>query len=433
MPYLYRSVFFSAVVCMFATLAHGQIVSGSATLQLNGPSDEANRVLVQIQAMRSLKNELLRWLATEAEISIDTANPVAERCFEIFVDTCRSIARTESSFRGKKLTITYLLSGKQIREKMTSFNRTVDSLAMAAWRDLNDARSSNAFSRLYTRGITGLFYTMAHLGPPPATPDSGSHDLADSFRRTVQELFDRMSVKSTGLILSGKTGHPIADPPEITVRLDSLPLPGITVSGKLQNGTVLFSSSADENGTITIKQFKMPFVANGTLFEIAPNIAPVLGITGFIDPAGLGIRLDKGQVQSCIFKLITTVYTLDYKAAAVNTITLPPDFASPDLVKKFLRDSCFLRERTGEEPVDLAITIRTQVSSYTYDETEEIGIKVTSRISVNGLLFKPPREKTSTVVFEKRYNRYHKLPYGLYFWEANGKIREGIRATIAGL
>lgn len=433
MPNLYRNVFFSIAVIIFSTVSHGQIVSGSASLKLSGPSDKANRVLVQIRAMESLKTELLRWLENEAEISIDTTNPVAERCFNMFLDTCRKVAKTESSFSGKKLTITYLLSGKQIRNKIESFNRTVDTLAVNAWRNLTDARSSNAFGRVYVKGLTGLFYTLAHLGPPLATPDSGGRDLADDFRRTVQEVFDRMSVKSTGLILTGKTGHVINDLPEITIQLDSLPLPGVTVSGRLQNGTVLFSSSADENGTITIEQFKMPFVANGTLFEIGPNVAPVLGLTGFIDPVDLGIRLDKGQVQSCIFKLIKTVYTLDYKASAVNTITLPPDFASPIHVNKFLRDSCFLKERTGGEPVDLAITIQTQVASYTYDETEEIGIKVTSQIKVNGLLLKPPREKTNTVVFEKRYNRYLKLPYGLYFWEANGKIREAIRATIAGL
>ena len=433
MPFLYRTVFCSIAVIIIATASHGQIVSGSATLQLSGPSDEANRVLVQIRAMESLKIELLRWLENEAEISIDTTNPVAERCFDMFLDTCRRVAKTESSFRGKKLTITYLLSGKQIREKIDSFNRTVDDLALAAWRDLSDARSSNEFGRIYVKGLTGLYFTLAHLGPPVATPDSGGHDLADDFRRAVQGIFDRMSVKSTGLILSGKTGHVIADPPVITIQLDSLPLPGVTVSGRLQDGTVLFSSSADESGTITIEQFKMPFVANGTLFEIGPNAAPVLGITGFIDPVNLGIRLDKGQVQSCIFKLVKTVYTLDYKATAVNTITLPPDFASPTHVKKFLRDSCFLKERAGGEPVDLAIAIQTQVSSYTYDETEEIGIKVTSQIKVNGLLLTPPREKTNTVVFEKRYNRYLDPPYGLYFWEANGKIREAIRATIAGL
>ena len=421
------------LVALSVTASSGQIVSGSASMRLDGPADKASRVQVQIKAMKSLRTELVRWLDSDAEISIDTTNPISNRILDMFLDSCRQSAKTESSFKGKSLTISYVLSGEQIREKITAFNGMVDELALAAWRDLNDARTANDFGRIYVRGITGLFYSLAHLGPPVATPDSGGRDLAGDIRRIVQGVFNRMSASSTGLILSGKTGHPIADPPVITLMLDSVPLPGVTYSGRLQDGTVLFSAVSDDNGKIAVDNFKFPFVANGTLFEIGPNVAPVLGLTGFINPADLGIRLEKGQVQSCIFKLIKTVYTLDYQAASVNNIPMPPDFASPAHVKKFLNDSCFLKEATAGEPVDLAITIKTQVSSYTYDATEEIGIKVTAQITVNGLLLEPPREKSNTMVFEKRYNQFLTPPYGLYFWEANGKLREAIKATIAGL
>ncbi len=420
-------------ITLCTTAANGQIVSGSASMKLTGPADKARRVQVQIKAIKNLRTELVRWLDSEAEISIDTTNPIAGRCLDLFLDSCRQAAKTESSFKGKTLTITYLLSGDQIRKKITDFNRMVDERALAAWRDLNDARTANDFGRIYVKGISGLFYSLAHLGPPLATPDSGGRDLAGDIRRIVQGVFNRMSASSTGMILSGKTGHPIADPPVITLLLDSLSLPGVTYSGRLQNGTVLFSAVSDENGKIAVDNFKFPFVANGTLFEIGPNVAPVLGITGFINPADLGIRLEKGQIQSCIFKLVKTVYTLDYNAASVNNITMPPEFASPVHVKKFLDDSCFLQEAAAGEPVDLAITIQTQVSSYSYDATEEIGIKVTAQISVKGLLLEPPREKTNTMVFEKRYNQFLTPPYGLYFWEANGKFREAIKATIAGL
>ena len=431
---LFRTVSLSALaVALISSASSGQIVSGSASMKLTGPADKASRVQVQIKAIQNLRTELVRWLGTDAEISIDTTNPIASRGLDMFLDTCRNAAKMESSFKGKSLTVSYVLSGDLIREKIVSFNNTVDEMAVAAWRSLLNARSTNDFGSIYVKGLSGLFYTMVHLGPPLATPDSGGRDLGDDLRRTVQGVFDRMSVQSSTPILSGKTGHVIADPPVLTVLLDSLPLPGVTFSGRLQDGTVLFSAVVDEEGKVTPENLKMPFVANGTLFEIGPNAAPVLGMTGYINPADLGIRLDKGQVQSCIFKLVKTVYTLDNKTSSVNNITMPPDFASSTHVKKFLKDSCFLKEGGASEPIDLAITIKTQVSSYTYDETEEIGIKVTSQIIVNGLLLQPPREKSNTMVFEKRYNRYLTPPYGLYFWEANGKLREAIKATIAGL
>ena len=417
---------------LFAGSASAQIISGSASMTLNGPATKAATAMVEIKALKKLKNELLRWLEYEAEISIDTTNPISNRTFEMFLDSCRSVAKTESTFKGKELTVTYLLTSDAAREKLDSYNRAVDERALSAWRNLAEARKANNTGMIYTEGLVGLFYAIAHFGPPVATPDSG-RDLAVDFRYAVQGVFDRMSASSSGLILTGKTGLAIQSPPVITLLLDSLSLPGITYTGRLQNGAILFSAAADRDGRIVVDNFKVPFVPNGTLFDIGPNAAPVLGMPGLIDPAGLGIRLNKGQVQSFIFKITKTTYTLDYKANSVNTITMPPDFASAAHVKKFLQDSCYLKEKTGSKPPDLAISIKVQVSSYTYDETEQIGIKVTAQIIVDGLLLEPKKTNKNQMVFEKRYGRYLTPPYGLYFWEANGKLREAIKATIGGL
>jgi hypothetical protein len=274
---------------------------------------------------------------------------------------------------------------------------------------------------------------MAHLGPPIASPDSGGRDFADDIRKDLQNIFDKMSVTSSGLILSGKTGLSIQNPPSISLLIDSLPIPGIMYTGRLQDGTIIFSAPTDGSGTIPIDNFKIPFVPYGAILDIGPNPASILGVAGFLNPVHFGIHLNKSQVQSFIFKIDKPVYTLDFKASAVNNIKMPPDFASAVHVKKFLRDSCFLKEKSGSEKVDLAITINTQVSSYTYDETEEIAIKVTSQIIVDGLLFNPKKTNKNQMVFEKRYGAYTTPPYGLYFWEANGKFREAIKGTIAGL
>ncbi|MBN1309127.1 MAG: hypothetical protein JXA18_14480 [Chitinispirillaceae bacterium] len=422
----------SALFLFAPLIAHGQIISGSATVTLTGPATREVTAQAEEKALRQLRTELLQWLSENAEISIDTANTVRNLGFNLFLDSCRLAAKTESSFKEKRLTLSYLLTAETIHQKIQSFNAAVDALALQSWNNLNNALKDNNFHAIHSEGITALFYALAHLGPPVAVPQGG-RNLADDARRAVQQFYDKMEVKSSGLILSGKTGLAIQNPPVISLRIDSLPFSGITFTGRLQNGAVLFSSATDENGQIVFSDFKIPFVPNGTLLDIGPDAAPVLNTDGFLDPTLFGITLKSGQVQSFIFKIEKSLYSLDYQATSVSNITLPPEFANASHVKKFLEDSCYLQEKAGDGPVDLAIRVKTQVSSYTYDETEEIGIKVTTRIVVNGLLLHPPKTNKNLLVFEKRYGRYHIPPYGLYFWEASGKLREAIKATIAGL
>lgn len=432
MPKFSRSAGTFAVIIFTIPVVRAQIISGSATVTLSGPATREVIAQAETKALQQLKEELLQWLADETEMSIDTTNRVANLAFHLFLDSCRQAAKTESSFQGKQLTLSYLLTGDNIRRKMESFNAAVDARARQAWRNLQEALPRRDIRAIHTEGITAIFYALAHLGPPIPIPEGGS-DLADDARRIVQMLYDKMKVQSSGLILAGKTGLDIQNPPAISISVDSIPFSGSTFTGRLQDGTVLFSSVTDDNGGIVFDTFKIPFVPNGTLLDIGPDAAPILHAKGFLDPVQFGVKLDKGQVQSFIFKIISPVYTLDYKAVSVSNITMPPDFADDAHVKAFLRDSCFLKEKNADGPADLAIAIKAQLSSYTYDATEETGIKVTAEIIVNGLLFQPPKTNKKVLVFEKRYGRYLTPPYGLYFWEANGKLRQAIKATIAGL
>lgn len=421
------------IVGTTAAVYSQELISGSATVTLSGPASKEVSLQAQSGAYKSFKKELLTWLSNDMEITLDTTNAIQKASFEMFLDSCRVAAKTETSFKGKILTLTYLLTTDQAALKLNAYNATVDKRATDGWERLSNAVAGKDIPTIYTAGIPALFYSLAHLGPPVATPDGGGKDLSDDIRRVVQDLFDRMTVTSSGMILAGKTGLAIQNPPSITLLIDSMPFAGATFTGRLQNGTILFSTKTNEDGQVKIDNFKIPFVPNGTLLDATINPAPVLGVTGFIDPTHLGIRLNKSQTQAFIFKVEKPVYTLDYKAASVSTIAMPPDFANAAHVKKYLQDSCYLKEKAGSTPTDLAIMINTQVSSYSYDETEELGIKVTAEITVNGLLLDPQKTNKQQFTFEKRYGKYLTPPFGLYFWEANGKLREAIKSTIAGL
>jgi len=433
---MFTSIRFLVVLCCAAgsafTLNAQQLITGSATITLSGPASKEINLQAETEARKQFRKELLDWISDDAELSIDTTNAIQRKSFSTFVDSCRSVAKSESAFKGKVLTLTYMLTSEQARAKLDEYNSVVDTRATEGWKRLQGAVAENDNKAIYTTGVSTLFYALAHLGPPVATPESEGRDLADDIRQILQQLFNKMQVSSSGMILEGKTGLLIQNPPVITVLVDSVPFTDITFSGSLQNGAILFTSASDAKGQIAIGTMKVPFVPNGTLLEASPNFAPQLGITGFVNPSHFGLKLNNSQVQTFIFKVSKSIYTLDFKASSVSDITLPPDFANAQHIKKYLQDSCYLQEGTGAG-TDLSITITTQVSSYTYDATEEVGIKVTSQIIVNGLLLTPQRTNKQDFVFEKRYGRYLTPPYGLYFWEATGKLREAIKTTIAGL
>ncbi|MCX7726021.1 MAG: hypothetical protein N2053_04145 [Chitinispirillaceae bacterium] len=427
---------FSILLFSFIVNLHGQaqIIRGSGILTLAGPVTKETSSTVKAEAIKKLKLELIQWLKEEIDLTFDTANSFQNLKINMFLDSCLTLAKTESSYKGKSLNLTLLLTAENAKKKLEDFNRIADERAIQNWKLLQAALQSRNISTIYKGAVSALLYSLLRLGPPIANPEDSSRVIYEDSRRIVQEIFDKMRVNSSGLILVGKTGLPIQNPPVVRVLIDSMPVAGITLTARLQNGNILFSSKTDANGQISFENTRIPFVPNGTLLEMIPNLGAVVGITDFIVKAeDVGISLNNKQVQSYIFKIIKPVYTLDYQATTVSDITLPEDFVKSSHVKKFLNDSCFLVEKRGSEPVDLDIKIKVQVSSYAYDETEEVSIKTAAQIIVNGLLLQPQRTNTNEIIFEKKYNRYVTPPYGLYFWEANGKIREAIKATIAGL
>ena len=230
------------------------------------------------------------------------------------------------------------------------------------------------------------------------------------------------------MILQGQAGYLVQNPPVITITLDSLPIAGLGFRGIQQNGIELFSAVSDDNGQVTFSDFKIPFVANGTLVYVKLNPGMIIDQNSFISTRHFGLK--NSPEQTFIFKLSRPSFTLEYKATSVSKLTLPADFTSDVHIKKFLKDSCYMQEATGGQNPDLAIFVQSQVSSYTYDNTEEVELKASSQITVKGLKLNPPRTEQEQVTFVKRYEQKIKLPYGLFLWEANTKLRQAIKTAM---
>lgn len=421
------------LILLTITAINADILKGSASIQLNGPATKEQTTEVRKAARNKLKKETLIWLNEVRGANIDSSNSLHMFHLENFLDTCINLCKEETDFRGKLLTITYVLTYSSADSAVTLFNKAADSAALASWNMLKSAHAGNNYPRIYIEGLTALFYGIGHIGAPLNSPDNPEKSLVEDVRIILQEFFDKMKVSSSNMILQGKAGQVVEQPPIVTVMIDSTPLEGIAFTGMLQNGKVLFSSETDAQGQISFQDMKIPFVQNGTMFYVSPDPGKISHSPGFISAKQFGLHLRKSQDQNFIFKVTRPIYSLEFKNTSVSQITIPPDFANASYIKKFLKDSCYMQEVSSGTPSDLIIELHSQVFKYDYDATEETSLKVTCQITVKGLSIDPPRSKQEIITFEKKYEQNIDIPYGLFFWEANVKMREALKATIENL
>lgn len=421
------------IILLTFSLVYSNILKGSGSIQLTGPATKEQSDEVRKIAKDKLKYETLVWLSENRGATFDTLNTVDRFHLDNFIDTCLKLCSVETDFKGKLLTLNLVLTYDKADSAVTIFNTAVDNAALNSWTKLKDLKQGNDYQQIYNEGISALYNATAHIGPAIYSPDNPEKLLVEEIRGVVQNFFDRLKVSSTNMILQGKTGQPITQPPEVTVTIDSTPFEGISFTGLLQNGKILFTGQTDEQGKITFANMKIPFVQNGTLFYVSPDPGKVLNSPMFMGAKDFGINLRKSQDQNFIFKISRPLYSLQFKTTSVSQITIPQDFANASYIKKFLKDSCYLQEVTGITPSDLMIDLQSQIFKYDYDETEESSLKVSCQIIVKGLSIDPPRSRQEIIVYEKRYDQSTDIPYGLFFWEANIKIRDALKTTIESL
>ncbi|NLG18324.1 MAG: hypothetical protein GX556_13410 [Fibrobacter sp.] len=414
---------------LFCFVADAQIISGFCTVKLNGPASAEQTQTARQGARARLKTEIVKWADESLGFTFDTLNNNQNIYLDIFTDACIKLIKEEASFQGKTLMITYNLTDETANQAVQSFNQQYDNKALFSWEAANNAAREKDNINFYISAIKALSYASAHIGSPLLIQGTEDKSLEDIIRDTLRVFLDKVKVTSSNMILEGKAGRPVNNPPSITVTCDSQPLPGIGLTAMQQDGKVLFYSTTDENGQMSFGDFKIPFVANGTLIYVRHNLGKVIDENVFVTEKDLKLRLKNSWDQTFIFKLSRPFYTLEYKASSVSNITLPPDFAGDSHLKKFLQDSCSM-QIAANTPADLAIFIQNQVSSYNYSETEEVGIKITAQITVKGLSLDPVRTEQETLEYEKRYDISIDIPYGLFFWEANQKLREAIKNTM---
>jgi hypothetical protein len=178
-----------------------------------------------------------------------------------------------------------------------AFNDAADNAAREYWYLLKTALQENNYQQVYSEGIRALFYATAHIGPPVVSPDDPAKLLSDEIRHILQDFFDKMKVSSSNMILQGKTGQPVVEPPVITVLIDSTPLSDIPSPVYCKTGKVSFTEKTDAEGRITFGNTKIPSFKYGTLFYVSPDPGKIINAPGFISAKILAFLSEKVRIR----------------------------------------------------------------------------------------------------------------------------------------
>ena len=196
------------------------------------------------------------------------------------------------------------------------------------------------------------------------------------------------------------------------VTIDGLPFAGLGLTGYIPGGDDVFTGVADNNGTIAFDNIVMPFVKNGSMMYVSPNLGRVLNSNWRVGIKDFNIKLKNDLNQTFFFKIIKPSFSLTYEAANTDpTIRLPADIASGASIKRFLTDSCFFQPVSGAA-ADLNITIKCQVASAASSDMETGEARFTGNVSIQAPMLSPPRTEQEGISFEKKYDKVPDVPLG---------------------
>jgi hypothetical protein len=424
-------VFFTALLLAGTGHADSRPVTGTVSMKLTKPATTDVLVRLRSSAFSNFKIDLWEWMKEVADVTVDTTNAIQRYHFFSFADTCFAKAKSATSRSGHEMAMTITLPGQDAQVLLEAYNTRCYGISLRYYTLMKKALEDKAVANLYNTGIQTIFYTMGRMGTPIDIPDESTPRsfLLEDARKIMQNFFNKFTVRAEDVVITGKPGTMLQKPLTMLVLIDTLPLSGLTLIGALPNSRKICSGKSGNDGTVAFANFKVPYVAKGTMLYFRPDVASTVSDGVLFEANDLGLTLPE---QSLLFNVESPTYALTYKANAANDIVIPKNFSSDAYVKRFLKDSCYLLPVASGRQPDLIISITSQVSSYMHDETEQTVRKLENDVEVQDGNRKTLVKKQA-VAFEKGYENSIPVPEGLFFWEAATKSLQMIKATINGL
>jgi hypothetical protein len=421
----------AAGLLLLASMLSAQSLTGSFTISLKGPATGDQVNIVKAGARTMLKNEVIKWLRTSHEFKFDSTNKLTDLALEILTDSCINHGKEESSFKGRELSIFYTVTEMAADDALNAYDKASEEFVRQNYTDMQNAQKNNNAVEYFKSALKSYCYSYGHFGEPISIGDSTGLTVVEESQKIVQNLFNRLKIQSSNMILQGRIGRVVEQPPIVTAVLDSTPISQLWFCGYLQSGKNIYSGVTDAQGQLTLNDMMIPLVSNGTLYNLTPDIGKTIGAPFSITLADLKIQVKDGHTQSFMFNVIQPTYTLDYKITSGSDLTLPPEFLSNAVLKKYLKDSCFVVDAKPDVPPDFMITVDLRVANAAVDITDEMGLKVTGSITIKGLSLETPRTEVKNIEYIKRYAKRTEIPYGLSLWDMNMLIKQNMRLILS--
>ncbi len=416
-----RLHFISSFIFSFALYANTATVVGSANIPLSGPVTKEITESAKSTAAATLRRELYIWLKENSYSELDTNNTFKNHVLTLFMQRCLSTAGEESAFKGRIWNFSYVLTDEKLAAAVQAHDSYYDSLSRSQWGKHQEALSQSSFTLALSSGVKALGCAMATLSK------SGDKAQVEEIQNGVQRFFDRMHVLNSEMMIEGKPGSLPVKYPNVTILLDSMPLMGVGYTAFVQNNRRVFQSLTDDRGSFSIGKSNVPFVHNGSFLTLTPDASFYLDSPHLIRFKDMGIKMNKGQDLSFIYKVPTLTYSLIFKAfSPKGDVEVPKDFAADGHIRKYLKDSCNLQPAKAGTPSDLSVKINTEISRQTDNETGEASLLVLSRVAIQV----QNESESGDLVYEKRHEVGTDIQMGPFFWEAAGRIRSTIREVL---
>jgi len=415
-----HAVIVIGVILLWTQLSFSRPVTVTTGIRHFGPVTKAISDSVRAHAVASLRQEIYIWLKENVNVELDTTNSVKNHSLNKFTERCLASVEEKTFTRGRTWNLSLTINERDIRDALEAHNSHYGALLAQNWERYQAVSQVDPDAALIN-SIRALSAASLQIGVNHRQPT-----IAE-LRRAAQGLFDRIQVKSDAMVIEGRPGSKPVKAPSAKFTIDGEPLTGLHVTAFVQNGRQLSQMTSFIDGTLGLHDHIIPFVHNGSMLTLALDARLYMDAPYFIRYRDMGIRLNRGQELSFMYKVPTLTGTLNFRAVSPdNSIQIPQEFSANSHVIRYLRDSCNIQIVPAGAKSDLAIDINLEFSRRFYKdiEDESIVMKGTAKFKGDWIA------KSSDTVFEKRREMGTSVEMGPYFHEASGALRALIRSAI---
>jgi hypothetical protein len=408
-------------------------VEGVVRLKLTTPVTKEISAQAQRFALDSLRVDMWSWINENYDMSWDTTSLITNYHLANLLSFIAPKTKSESRFEGKEWIYILRITEDSLAAAIAAYNGRIDSAASRFWDLAAGARNRNEKQGSFIAAVAAIFYAMGHIGTPVPSPVAGSTGtFLDEARQNLQNIFSRMSITVSDMVITGKPGIPAKDAPFLLAKIDSVPFSGLPLRATLAGGRELFITQTDLSGRASLNNMVIPYVTQGTFITVTPHLGRIIHVPIVFGVKDLGMSTTQSQEQVLILKVIPAFYVLKYNATAVSQVPIPADFAGPGIINHYLQDSCQLRQQAGSSVANLVFDVACQISSYRSDATESITLKCEAKIDILQLKTGVHSQRQETL-HEMAVGQDKNLPLGLFYWQCAANLRRMLKQMLAEL